>query len=106
MEKKLSSSERASAHDMPCFRALELGCFTQYQLLARGSYSLRMKRSQLSSSPAGIRSGLVRTPNIGCIDYEFHLTFETVAYRWFAFHPGHFALPDDERLGSRSPLQT
>jgi hypothetical protein len=81
--KKLSSSCRASSQVIPFFSAVPSGCLTQYlynhlqfnvqgdvqnryQLLTRGSISFRMSPSQLSSSPGGMRSGFVRTPNIAC----------------------------------------
>ena len=60
--KKCFSRARASAHVIPVLRASDPGCLTVNQPFARGSASFRMKRNQLSSSPGGIRSGLVRTP--------------------------------------------
>ena len=63
MEKKLFSCSRASRQEMPCDSALELGCFTQYQPFNNGSVSFLMNGSQRSSSPGGMRSGFVRTPN-------------------------------------------
>jgi hypothetical protein len=80
--KKSFSLARASSQVMPCFRSSELGCFTQYQLFSSVSCSLRIRGSQLSSSPRGILavrsqiqctgkgemghlSGLVSTPEMG-----------------------------------------
>ena len=60
--KKSRSLRRASSQVMPYLISLELGYLTQYQLLSRGSFSLRMKGSHADSSPVGMRSGLVRTP--------------------------------------------
>jgi hypothetical protein len=47
---------------IPVLKSLDPGCLTVNQPFARGSASFRMKRSQFSSSPVGILSGLVRTP--------------------------------------------
>jgi hypothetical protein len=60
--KKRFSCARASAHVIPVFRSFDPGCFTVNHPFASGSASFRIKRSQFSSSPDGIRSGLVRTP--------------------------------------------
>lgn len=60
--KKRFSCSRASAQVMPLFRSFDPGCFTVNHPFASGSASFRIKRSQCSSSPDGIRSGLVRTP--------------------------------------------
>jgi len=62
LAKKFFSWARASAHVIPVLRALDPGCLTVNHPFASGSASFRMKRSQLSSSPCGIRSGLVKTP--------------------------------------------
>lgn len=61
-EKNWSSLRRASVQFMPCFNSFEPGCLTQYQLFSSGSFSFRIKPSQLGSSPVGIRSGFVKTP--------------------------------------------
>jgi len=61
-EKKSFSIWRACDHVMFSLRSADEGCLTQNQLFSSGSFSLRMKGSQLDSSPVGIRSGLVRTP--------------------------------------------
>jgi len=62
LEKKCCSWARASAHVIPVFKSFDPGCFTVNHPFASGSASFRMKRNQFSSSPGGIRSGLVRTP--------------------------------------------
>ena len=60
--KKSFSRARASAQVIPVLRSLDPGCLTVNHPFASGSASFRMKRNQLSSSPVGIRSGLVKTP--------------------------------------------
>ena len=52
----------ARSHVIFDFKSLEDGCLTQNQLFSSGSFSFRMKGSQLDSSPVGMRSGLVKTP--------------------------------------------
>jgi len=61
-EKKSFSIFRAWDQLMPALRSADEGCLTQNQLFSSDSFSLRIKGSQLDSSPVGIRSGLVRTP--------------------------------------------
>lgn len=56
------SRRRASKYVIPFLTSCEEGCFTQYQLLTRGSVSLRRILTHAGSSPGGIRSGFVRTP--------------------------------------------
>lgn len=63
IEKNAFSFSRASCQVQFCFKSFELGCLTQYQLLSRGSLEFLMNFSHSSSSPCGIRSGLVKTPN-------------------------------------------
>ena len=60
--KKCFSWARASPHVIPVLRSLDPGCLTVNHPFASGSASFLRKRSQLSSSPCGIRSGLVKTP--------------------------------------------
>lgn len=61
-EKKSFSFCLASSHVVICFNSCELGCLTQNQPFSNSSLSLRIKGSQLDSSPVGMRSGLVKTP--------------------------------------------
>jgi hypothetical protein len=61
-EKKVFSICLASSHVISSFRSFEDGCLTQNQLFSNGTFSFRMKGSQLASSPVGMRSGLVKTP--------------------------------------------
>lgn len=63
--KKSSSSARASIHDTPARSVFESGCFTANQPFASGSRAFRTNPSQSSSSPCGMRSGLVSTPADG-----------------------------------------
>ena len=62
LEKKCCSWAQAFAHVIPVFKSFDPGCFTINHPFVSGSASFRMKRNQCSSSPGGIRSGLVRTP--------------------------------------------
>lgn len=71
MVKKCFSSARASAHVIPLFKSFDPGCLTVNHPFASGSASFRIKRSQFSSSPDGIRSGLVRTPIEGVKTFHF-----------------------------------
>lgn len=64
IEKNSSSWARASLHEMPCLSDEELGCFTQNQLLVRGSLIFLINEIQFSSSPVEMRSGLVSTPGM------------------------------------------
>ena len=61
-EKKSFSIWRACDHVMFALSSADEGCLTQNQLFSSASFSLRIKGSQLDSSPVGIRSGLVKTP--------------------------------------------
>ena len=64
-EKKSLSCSRASSQVIPSLKSLVAGCFTANHPFTRCSASSLMSRNQLSSSPRGIRSGLVRTPARG-----------------------------------------
>ena len=100
--KKCFSWARASAHVIPVLSSLDPGCFTVNHPLARGSASFLMKRNQWSSSPVGIRSGLVRTPVINqsnCPQRRWK-----GVYRSFASPLGRAVLQCDGHLDSRSPL--
>ena len=61
-KKKSLSCSRAPSQVIPSFKSLVAGCFTANHPFVRGSASSLISRNQLSSSPRGIRSGLVRTP--------------------------------------------
>lgn len=77
--KKSFSWARASAHFIPVLRSLDPGCLTMNHPFASGSASFRMKFSQLSSSPGGIRSGLVKTP---VTVQSMFLRKQRQTYRW------------------------
>lgn len=62
IKKNSFSWVRASFQEIPWVNAFEFGCLTQYQLFSNGSTSFLIKRSHRSSSPGGMRSGLVSTP--------------------------------------------
>ena len=62
VEKKSLSCSRARSQVAPSIRSLVDGCLTANHPFVRCSASFLMKRNQCSSSPEGIRSGLVRTP--------------------------------------------
>ncbi len=62
VEKNVRSPSRASSQLIPAAIACESGCFTLNQPCSSGSSWFLMYLNQISSSPPGIRSGLVKTP--------------------------------------------
>ena len=62
-----SSLFRACAQVIPALIWEEPGCLTQNHPFSRGSFSLRIREIQFCSSPAGMRSGFVRTPIVKMI---------------------------------------
>src|SRR5258708_36545217 len=79
--KNLVSASRASAHVIPSLISSPEGCLTQCQPCLCRSRALRSRRSQLCSSPAGMRSGFVRTAT--ALHKAQLYTNNRRAYEWY-----------------------